>query len=127
MQLPRCTRVCHKLIVMRRSNEDFTMAQAKGKQYGKDTTPNPAVSKYARLAETNATGAVSWEEVSGPLLKATVVAASEDGCALILGKTSDGGALSFTLLGPGQPVKRYFKNKEVAESFLHELLATINS
>lgn len=99
----------------------------KGKQYGKDSTPNPAVSKYSRLAEPTNTGAVSWEEVSGPLIKGAIVAASEDGCALILGKTSDGGALSLTLLGPGAPVKRWFKNKELAESFLHEIIATANS
>lgn len=96
----------------------------KGKQYGKDSTPNPAVSKYARLADHADTGTVTWEEVSGPLLKSAIVAASEDGCALILGKTSDGGALSLTLLGPGQPVKRWFKSKELAESFLHEVIAT---
>lgn len=96
----------------------------KGKQYGKDATPNPAVSKYARLAEGNAAVHVSWEEVDGRALKAALVAVSEDGCALILGKTSDGGALSLTLLGPGQPVKRWFKNRELAESFLHELAAT---
>lgn len=100
------------------------MANAKGKQYGKDSTPNPAVSKYARLAEGNAASAVSWEEVNGPVLKGAIVAASEDGCALILGKTSDGGALSLTLLGPGQPVKRWFKSRELAESFLHEIIAT---
>lgn len=100
---------------------------AKGKQYGKDSTPNPAVSKYARLSEGNATGAVSWAEVNGPALKNALVAVTEDGCALILGKTSDGGALSLTLLGPGAPVKRWFKTHELAESFLHELAATANS
>lgn len=96
-------------------------------QYGKDSTPNPAVSKYARLSESNATNAVSWADVSGPVLKAALVAVTEDGCALILGKTSDGGALSLTLLGPGQPVKRWFKTHELAESFLRELDATANS
>lgn len=99
----------------------------KGKQYGKDSTPNPAVSKYARLSEGNAANVVSWEEVNGPLLKAAIVSTSEDGCALILGKTSDGGALSLTLLGPGAPVKRWFKSKELAESFLHEVIQTAKS
>lgn len=96
----------------------------KGKEYGKDATPNPAVSKYARLSEGNATSAVSWDEVHGPLIKGALVAVSEDGCALILGKTSDGGALSLTLLGPGKPVKRWFKTRELAESFLQELIST---
>lgn len=100
---------------------------SKVKQYGKDSTPNPAVSKYARLAEGNATGAMSWEEVDGRLIKGALVAVSEDGCALILGKTSDGGALSLTLLGPGQPVKRWFKDQATAESFLRELMATAST
>src|SRR5688500_13738962 len=99
----------------------------KAKEYGKDATPNPAVSKYERLSEANAANAVSWEEVHGPFIKGAVVAASEDGCALILGKTSDGGALSLTLLGPGAPVKRWFKTRESAESFLQELIATADA
>lgn len=103
------------------------MAGTKGKQYGKDSTPNPAVSKYARLAESDAANVVSWEEVDGRLIKAAIVSASEDGCALILGKTSDGGALSLTLLGPGAPVKRWFKSADLAESFLHEVIALAGS
>lgn len=99
--------------------------KGKGKEYGKDATANPAVSKYARLAEQSGGSGVTWEEVDGRLIKAAISAATEDGCALIFGKTSDGGALSFTLLGPGAPVKRWFKSVELAESFLHELLATI--
>jgi len=99
----------------------------KSKQYGKDSTPNPAVSKYARLSEDAPSNHVSWEEVDGRLIKAALTAISEDGCALILGKTSDGGALSLTLLGPGTPVKRWFKTHEIAESFLHELAATAAS
>jgi hypothetical protein len=113
--------------MMRFKRQDFTMAKAQGKQYGKDSTPNPAVSKYARLAEGNGASTVSWEEVDGRLIKAAIVATSEDGCALIFGKTSDGGALSFTLLGPGQPVKRWFKSAELAESFLHEVIATTSA
>ncbi len=103
------------------------MPSAKGKQYGKDSTPNPAVSKYATLAEGNAANAVSWAEVDGRLIKGAIEAATEDGCALIFGKTSDGGALSFTLLGPGAPVKRWFKNAQLAESFLHEVISTATS
>jgi hypothetical protein len=95
----------------------------KGKEYGKDTTPNPAVSKYAGLSEGTAGGDASWEEVDGRAIKAALVAITEDGCALILGKTADGGALSITLLGPGQPVKRWPKNGQIAESFLLELIA----
>lgn len=103
------------------------MTTKKGTQYGKDSTPNPSVSKYARLAEPAGAGAVEWEEVDGRLIKAAIQAATADGCALIFGKTSDGGALSFTLLGPGAPVKRWFKSFELAESFLRELVAAADA
>lgn len=99
----------------------------KGKEYGKDTTPNPAVSKYAGLSEDVATGNVTWSDVDGRILKAALVAITEDGCAIILGKTKDGGALSITLLGPGQPVKRWPNTGASAESFLEELRALASS
>lgn len=99
------------------------MATKAGKQYGKDTTPNPAVSKYAALAERNGTGAVSWEEVDGRLIKSALVAATEDGCALIFSKTSDGGALSLTVLAGTDRNKLYAKSVEIAESQLRELVA----
>lgn len=92
-------------------------------QYGKDSTPNPAVSKYASLDSSDDTGAASWEEVDGRLIKAAIVAASEDGCALIFGKTSDGGALSFTLLHNGPAIKKYPKAGPLAESLLREIIA----
>ena len=99
----------------------------KGSTYGKDSTPNPAVSKYAALQAGDAAASVSWDEVDGRLVKAAICAATDDGCALIFGKTSDGGALSFTLLGPGAPVRRWFKNAQLAESFLHEVIALSGS
>lgn len=98
----------------------------KGKQYGKDSTPNPAVSKFARLQEAGTVEPATWETVDGRLIKACVVAASENGCAIILGKTSDGGALSFTLLNSGPAIKRWPKTTESAESLLHEIIATFD-
>lgn len=99
------------------------MATKKGTEYGKGSTTNPAVSKYAALAERNATGAVSWEEVDGRLIKAALVAATEDGCALIFSKTSDGGALSLTVLAGHDRNKLYAKTGDIAESQLQELVA----
>lgn len=99
------------------------MAKAKGPNDGRNSTTNPAVSKFASLAEGNGAGPVSWEEVDGRLIKAAVVAASDDGCALILGKTSDGGALSVTLLHSGPAIKKWPKSAELAESLLREIIA----
>lgn len=97
------------------------------KEYGKDATSNPAISKYARLSESASAGPVGWEEVDGRLIKAALVAATEDGCALIFSKTSDGGALSVTLLAGQDRHKKYAKSAELAESLLHELIALAGS
>lgn len=99
------------------------MGTKKGGQYGKDATPNPAISKYASLDEGNGAGAATWEDVDGRLIKAAIVAASDDGCALIFGKTSDGGALSFTLLHNGPAIKKWPKSGDLAESLLREIIA----
>lgn len=103
------------------------MSTKKGGQYGKDSTPNPAVSKLARLQDNAPIEPASWETVDGRLIKACIVSASENGCAVILGKTSDGGALSFTLLNSGPAIKRWPKNTESAESLLHEIIATFDA
>lgn len=99
------------------------MAPNKGKRYGKDSTENPAVSKYASMGESDDAGAVEWADVSGPLIKQAISAVTEDGCSLILGKTRDGGALSLTLLHTGAPIKKYAKSAQIAESVLQELIA----
>jgi len=100
---------------------------ARGKQYGKDATSNPAVSKYSRLAGDTGGGEVSWEEVDGRLIKAAIAAATADGCAVIFSKTQDGGALSLTLLAGTERHKKYGKSGELMESVLQELIATANS
>jgi hypothetical protein len=97
------------------------MSKAKGPNDGRNSTANPAVSKYATLSEADSASEASWEGVDGRAIKAAIVAATEDGCALIFGKTSDGGALSLTLLHSGAPVKRWPKSATSAESMLEEI------
>lgn len=101
------------------------MATKNGKQgeYGKDSTPNPAVSKYARLSERGAGVPVSWKDVSGPLIKGALAQATDDGCALIFSKTTDGGALSLTILDGARREKLYAKSIAQAEALLSELIA----
>ena len=99
----------------------------RGKEYGKASTPNPAVSKYARLSEGHGAAPITWEEVDGRLIKAALVASTEDGCALIFSKTSDGGALSLTILAGTDRHKKYAKSVELAESLLHEVIALAGS
>jgi len=95
----------------------------RSKEYGKSSTPNPAVSKYARLSEESGGAPITWEEVDGRLIKAALVASTEDGCALIFSKTADGGALSLTILAGTDRHKKYASRVEVAESLLHEVIA----
>lgn len=102
------------------------MATKGGKQYGKDSTPNPAVSKFAGLAEDAPRGAVEWSEVDGRAIKAAVCGATESGAALILAKTQDGGALAVTLLDGPRRVKKYFNSAGEAESWLMNLASLAN-
>jgi hypothetical protein len=101
--------------------------QARGKEYGKDATANPAVSKYARLSERDAGVPITWEDVDGRLIKAALVAATEDGAALIFSKTSDGGALSITVLAGAARDKLYAKSVEAAEATLREIATLASS
>lgn len=102
------------------------MATSKGKQYGKDSTPNPAVSKFAGLSADDTRGAVEWAEVDGRAIKAAVCGATEQGAALILAKTQDGGALAVTLLDGSRRVKKYFNSAGEAESWLMNVASLAN-
>lgn len=88
-----------------------------------DRIENPAVSKYASLGAGDSAGAISWQDVSGPLIKQALAATTDDGCALIFSKTYDGGALSLTLLAGTERIKKYAKSTELAESLLREIIA----
>lgn len=103
------------------------MKATKGSPNDKNNQTNPAVGKLARLHEAGEGAAASWEDVDGRLIKATIVAASREHCACIFGVTSDGGALSFTLLNSGPAIKKWPKSAELAESLLHEIIATLES
>lgn len=97
----------------------------KGSPNDKNNQQNPAASKFARLHDAGEDAAASWDDVDGRLIKATIVAAAREHCACIFGVTSDGGALSFTLLNSGPPVKKWPKSAASAESLLHEIIATL--
>lgn len=54
--------------------------------------------KWSTLPALSNKGNLTWEEAAPDLLKAAIAAATEDGAALLLSKTSDGGALCIQLL-----------------------------
>lgn len=103
------------------------MNAKKGSPNDKNNQQNPAASKLARLQDAGEGVEASWEEVDGRLIKAAIVAAAREHCACIFGVTSDGGALSFTLLNSGAPIKKWPKSAASAESLLHEIIATLES
>lgn len=58
------------------------------------TTPlNGRGDKYAKLGIGEERGKLTWGSADANLLRAAVAAVTEDGAALLLTKTSDGGAL----------------------------------
>lgn len=54
--------------------------------------------KWGTVSALTEKGSVSWEDADAALLKAALVSATEDGAALLLSKTSDGGALAIHVL-----------------------------
>lgn len=68
--------------------------------------------------------AVSWREVDPENLSAAIAAVTEAGHAITFGRTSDGGALSLTLLVAGTPHKTYPTSAANAEDLLSRLAST---
>lgn len=63
--------------------------------------------KWGAHLALSSRGKLTWQDVSAELLKGALVAATEDGAALLLSKTSDGGALSIHVLTNGGTHKLY--------------------
>lgn len=68
--------------------------------------------------------AVSWRDVDPESMVAAVAAITEAGHAITFGRTSDGGALSLTLLVAGTPHKVYPTSAGQAEDLLSRLAHT---
>lgn len=67
---------------------------------------------------------VSWRECDAECLLAAIAAVTEAGHALTFGRTSDGGALSVTLLAGGTPHKLYPSTAAQAEDLMSRLAHT---
>lgn len=66
---------------------------------------------------------VSWAEVDNQLLRDAIVACTDHGAAIMLGRTSDGGALSCIILDGDNKVKQYPNSVESAEELLREVVS----
>lgn len=85
-------------------------------------SPNGKVDKWNEgLRELHSKGKCSWSDAGAEDLKAAIVAATEDGAALLFSRTIDGGALSLQILSGAGRNKLY--PASVAE--INEALALV--
>lgn len=80
------------------------------------------ISKYAGGSKAgNSSTPIGWDEVDAVALAALVAAVTNAGDALILGRTSDGGALSLTILSGNDKHREYLSDPEKANNTIRQL------
>lgn len=85
---------------------------------------DPRASRYSRLGVGKQEVAkASWEEADPDALWRAIIAATEAGDAIMLGKTRDGGALVLTILSGNDRVKQYAHDAEEIAELLREVRA----
>lgn len=87
------------------------------KQTNRNTTqakPN----RYAKLAAKRTTSTITWAQVDGPTIKRAIDAITSCGDAITFGRTSDGGALSITILSGADRPKFYASEVDEAVDML---------
>lgn len=95
--------------------------QAQGRQKG-----NGHASLYAALNGASAGRSVSYGQVSGDLLSRCVERVTNRGDALLLGRTTDGGALSIHVLSDGVVNKFYVSDASELMELLEGLIAAVD-
>ena len=86
------------------------------------TTPKPSkLAKYAKLTPNRNPNAIQWQEADASWVLDAVNAVAEEGGALILGKTRDGGALAVTLLYEGSKTNFYANDRKSLYDILKDL------
>lgn len=79
-------------------------------------------SKYGRAAHASGTRSLSFKEVDSNLLAAVAAAVTEDGAALLLARTSDGGAIVLQVLDGAEKPKWYAADLESLTENLRTIL-----
>lgn len=90
-----------------------TTAQRSGTKNGHD--------KYAAAQLSTRKGGLTWADCSPTDLTAAAAAVTEDGAALLLSKTSDGGALLIQVLDGASKPKWYPASRQDLHEVLHLL------
>jgi hypothetical protein len=84
---------------------------------------NPATSgKRERKTGPRPRSTVSWSEVDNQLLRDAIVSICDNGAAVIFGKTTDGGALSITVLDGNDKIREWPHSIEDVENTLRWLV-----
>lgn len=79
------------------------------------------LAKYAKLSSKRSPNAMQWSECDPEWVLKALHAVAEEGGALILGKTRDGGALAITLLFDGNKTTFYASDRKAAYDVLKDL------
>jgi hypothetical protein len=70
---------------------------------------------------------VEWDSVPNQLLRDAICAVTGRGAAIMLSRTSDGGALSITVLDGGERIKEYPRDADECEATLRWLVDMFSS
>lgn len=80
--------------------------------------------RYSKLAGAGTKKApIVWSQVSGPKIKECIGFVTGCGDAVTFGRTTDGGALSVTVLSGAERIKQYATTPGEAEQLLDEIIA----
>lgn len=88
-----------------------------------NTEGTASSSKYASALSKKARGGtIKWSQVNGPLIKDCIGFVTASGDAITFGRTTDGGALSVTILSGNDRLKDYASTVAEAEEMLLSII-----
>lgn len=91
------------------------------KQTNRNTTA-PKPSRYGSLGTKSSKGPITWAQVDGPSIKRAVDSVTSCGDAITFGRTTDGGALSITILSGTERRKLYASEVDEANDTLAAII-----
>lgn len=83
--------------------------------------PAKGTHRYASLEGADVKTTISFGDCDAELLYRTIEAVTDAGDAMVLGRTSDGGALSLRILSGGQSFASYFPTTLALENALRSV------
>ena len=82
----------------------------------------PAAATGGKGAPRGPRKTVEWDSIPNQLLRDAICAVTGRGAAIMLSRTSDGGALSITVLDGGERIKEYPRDSDECEQTLKWLV-----